>query len=244
MHGMHQILERQLRRWELEKTMAVAAESTARPEPHEPPPPVEPLVTVSRQHGAGGSTLAARLATRFRYTLLDRNLVDRICASTGTRRRIVESLDEHLKPQVTAWCEALLGNEYVDAGDYMRALVETLSSITALGGAVVVGRGANFVAGPERGFHVRVVAPRPLRIRRIGARDRLGPHDAERAVDAADRERREFVKRHFRRDIDDPEAYDLVLNTAHIAVDTATDVVVKAAMEKFERMRGPEPARA
>jgi cytidylate kinase len=240
---MHLILERQLRRWELEKTIPVASE----PEPHRPTgtptAPIEPLVTVSRQRGAGGSTLASRLAARFRYTLLDRTLVDRICASTGTRRRIVESLDERLKPQVSAWCESLLGGEYVDASDYMRALVETLGSIAALGGAVVVGRGANFVAGPERGFHVRVVAPKALRIERIAQRDNLSTREATRHVEEADRERREFVKRHFRHDIDEVEIYDLVVNTAHISIETATDLVVKAAMDKFAHLREREVVR-
>jgi cytidylate kinase len=234
MPSVHAILERQLRLWELEKTIRAHPEA----EPREPgPAPIEPVLSVSRQRGAGGSSLAGRLAARFRYTLLDRDLVDRICSSTGTRRRLVESLDEHLKPQVTAWCEALLGNEYVDASDYMRALVEALGSISGLGGAVVVGRGANFIVGPERGFHVRVVAPHALRVRRIAGRDGIPERDARRHVDLADRERRDFVRRHFARDIDDAEVYDLVINTAHVTLDTATDIVVKAAMEKFEHLR-------
>lgn len=244
---MPQILERQLRRWELEKSIRTPA-TVEEPAPARPAAgpraPVAPLVTVSRQKGAGGNCLAASLAAAFRYTLLDRELLDRICGSTDTRRRMLASLDEHTKPVVTTWIEALLGNEWVDAGDYMRALVETVGSISALGGAVIVGRGANFIVGPTRGFHVRVVAPRDVRVARIAARDHIAEKESLRRVETADRERHEFIKRQFHREIDDAVAYDLVINTGHVDLDTATDLVVKAALEKFERLRPPQAAAA
>uniref|UniRef100_A0A832MIM3 Cytidylate kinase-like family protein n=1 Tax=Eiseniibacteriota bacterium TaxID=2212470 RepID=A0A832MIM3_UNCEI len=247
MPTMQQILERQLQRWELEKRIRTSA-AVEEPAPTRaaagPHAPVAPLVTVSRQKGAGGSSLAASLAACFRYTLLDRDLLDRICGSTDTRRRLLASLDEHVKPVVTTWVEALLGNEWVDAGDYMRALVETVGSIAALGGAVIVGRGANFIVGPARGFHVRVVAPREVRVARIAARDHVAEKEALRRVETADRDRHEFIRRQFHREIDDAVAYDLVINTGYVDLDTATDLVVKAALEKFERLRPAQTAAA
>jgi cytidylate kinase len=232
MPNVQDIIERQLRRWELEKSVRVL-----QPDAPRAPTLMQPVITVSRQHGSGGASLAARLAERFQYTLLHRDVVDRICASSGTMRRVVESLDEHVKPQVTSFCESLLGSGYLDASDYARHLLKVIRSIAELGGAVVVGRGANFIVGPERGFHVRVVAPREARVRRIMARDRRSEKDALHDVETSDRERAAFIRKLFGRSIDDAGAYDLVINTGHLPPDVVDRVVALAAQEKLERLR-------
>ena len=223
------IIDRQLRRWELEKTIRAGH---GREE--EPRTRFQPVITVSRQRGSGGSIVAERVAERFHYTLLYRDLIERICASAGTVRRIVESLDEHVKPQLTSWFESILGTRYVDRSDYLRHLVETIRSIAELGGVVVVGRGANFIVGPDSGFHVRVVAPRELRIRRLMARDDRPEKEAAREIETSDHDRSGFIRKVYGRDIDDPDAYDLVLNTAHLSIETAATLIVNAAMEKFD----------
>jgi cytidylate kinase len=232
MPTIESIIDRQLRRWELEKAMRTGHAHEAQQKS-----PLQPVITVSRQRGSGGSIVAERVAERFHYTLLHRDLIDRICDSSGTVRRIVESLDEHVKPQITSWFESVLGTKYLDRSDYLRHLVETITSIAQLGGVVVVGRGANFIIGPEWGFHVRVVAPREVRAQRLMARDDKPEKVALHEVEASDHERAEFIRKVYTRDIDDPNAYDLVINTAHLPIESATSLVVNAAMDKFERLK-------
>ena len=230
MPNVQEIIDRQLRRWELEKSMRVTEAPVA-------PRRLQPVITVSRQRGSGGSSIAERLATRFQYTLLDRDLVDRICASAGTIRRVVETLDEHTKPQVTSFCESLIGGGYVDASDYVRHLLEVIRSFSELGGVVVVGRGANFVVGPERGFHVRLVAPLEVRVRRIMERDQLREKAAQHLVESSDHDRETFIRKVYHHDINDPTAYDLIINTGHLTFEVADHVVALAAMEKFDLLR-------
>lgn len=232
MPGIENIIDRQLRRWELERAMRRHQAG----EPHEPHA-FQPVITVSRQRGSGGSVIAERLSQRFGYTLLHRDIIDRICRSSGHMRRIVESLDGHAKPELTVWFEAMLGQRYMDAGDYLKHLLQIIDSMARLGGVVVVGRGSNLVVGIERGFHVRVVAPREQRIRAIAARDGKSVREAERDVDASDRDRTEFVRKAFGRDINDPLAYDLIVNLGGTSLAAATSLIAAAAAEKFEQMR-------
>ncbi len=226
------ILDRQLRRWELERRLARTL-----PRPEAAHPVHQPVITISRQRGSGGTLLAGQLAERFDYTLLHRDLLDRICATTGYQRRLLETLDEHTRSEIAAWLEAMFAGRYITASDYVRALLETVLAMSQLGGVVVVGRGANFIIGHDRGFHVRVVAPRDVRIRRLIDHEGLSPHDAEHTIDVADRERREFIRKVYGADIDDPLGYDLVLNRAGIPVEAAVSLVAMAALEKFERLR-------
>ena len=233
MSSKDKILDRQIRKWELEKAVQ-AHERDAR---EKPGALLAPIITVSRQRGTGGTILAEKLAERFGYTLLHRDIIDRIVESSGYKRRIVESLDEHSKSQLQLWFESVLQGAYMDASDYVKHLLEVIYSISQLGGAVVVGRGANFILGPERGFHIRVVAPREVRIRTLVQRDHLTEREALREIERLDHERAEFVRKVYGRSIDDPLGYDLVINNLSISMAAVTSLVAAAALEKFERMR-------
>lgn len=236
MPSVQAIIDHQLRRWELERDARRDARA-----PEAPPASMQPVVTVSRERGSGGSRIAELVARRFDYTLLHRDVIDRICGSSGLRRSIVASLDEHTKSQVELWCEAIVQQHYADSSDYVRFLLETIRSVSELGGVVVVGRGANFIVGPERGLHVRVVAPLEKRIQRLVDHERLSAREAAREVESRDRERAEFVRRAFRRDVADPSGYDLVVSTGTLTFDDAVNLVVAAARAKFGRLPA-EPA--
>jgi cytidylate kinase len=233
MPSIDRILDRQVRKWELEK----ATQQLERGTGTQSGAPGQPVLTVSRQRGSGGTVLAERLAQRFGYTLLHRDVIDRIVESSGYTRRIVESLDGHARSQLQVWFESVLRGDYVDAGDYVKALLEVIYSISQLGGVVVVGRGANFILGHERGFHIRVVAPRDVRARNLKAREGLAERDALRAIEQSDRERTDWIRKVFHRSIDDPLGYDLIINHLSISMESATSLVAAAAQEKFERLR-------
>jgi cytidylate kinase len=225
------LIDRQLRRWEIERYSGMK-----RSPEHPSLPVLGPLITVSRQHGSIGAAVAGRLAEHFRYTLLHRDMIDRMCESTGYARRLLEALDNHARSQLTTWVESMMAGTYVDAGEYLRALLATIYSIAELGGVVVVGRGANFIVGPERGFHLRVVAPRDTRIRAIAERKGIPEKDAAHEVDTRDRERADFVRRMFGHSVDDPLGYDLVLNADDVSADAVGDWLAAAARRKFERL--------
>lgn len=222
------IIDRQLRRWELERSIARASGAT-----HALEPAFQPLITVSRQHGSRGAEIAAGLAEHFQYTLLHRDVIDRLCESTGYGRRLLEALDERSRSGLDTWCDSMVSGRWVDASDYVRALFQTIYSIARLGGVVVVGRGSNFIVGREHGFHVRVVAPRESRIQRIVEREGVTYREAEREVNACDHARAEFTRRTFGRSADDPLAYDVVVNSESMPPETACDWLAEAARLKF-----------
>ena len=233
MPSIDRILDRQVGKWEAEKAAHVLE-----PGAHDRPGgPVQPILTVSRQRGSGGTILAERLAGRFGYTLLHRDVIDRICESSGYKRRIVELLDGRARSQLQLWVESVLQGAYVDASDYLKALLEVIYSISQLGGVVVVGRGSNFILGHERGFHIRVVAPLDVRVRNLVERGGLAERDALREIEKSDRERTEWVRKACGRSIDDPLGYDLVINHLSISMESAANLVAAAAQEKFERLR-------
>jgi len=183
------------------------------------------IVTVSREYGSGGGAVAAVLARRLRYQLLDRALLTRLAASTGTDAAVVSRLDEHVDPWLhrlsrTLWLGAFeavapLDTASVLDSDQIAARAQRLIQEAAeLGDCVIVGRGAQCVlAGRADTLHVFVYAPRAERARRL--RERLAPgSDVEKAMDEADRERAAYVRLHYGADWNDRGLYDLMLSSA------------------------------
>lgn len=229
MTSIETIIDRQIRRWELQKNLEDAHHGVAR-SIHLP----KPLITISRQRGSRGTAIAERIAYRFNYTLLHKDIIDRIVETSGYKRRIVESLDDHTRSQMELWFESLITGKLVDLNDYARHLLEVIFSVSRLGGIVVVGRAANFIIGPGRGLHVRIVGTTPARVRNLVEQEQMSESDARHELEKSDHERAEFVKKLVHKSIDDPQHYDLIINSDWVSNEQAVNLIANAAMEKFE----------
>lgn len=236
MSSIDAIINRQLLRWELERKQLEAQEA-----PAQKTPPM-PVVTISRQTGSRGSYFASRLATSLKYQHLHRDVIDRIAESSGYRARIVESLDEKHRNELELMIESLLTGKSVDHYDYVKHLHRIVLSMAQLGGVILVGRGGNFILGLNRGFHIRVIAPIEKRVENIKTYRRVSTGEAEEMVLESDRARREFIRKVFDRDIDDPTAYDMVINSAYLDVEDLLDAVSMAVEAKFQKLSYPEHA--
>ena len=56
--------------------------------------------------------------------------------------------------------------------------------------------------------------------------------EAARHIDENDSSRKAFVMRFFKKDIEDPHLYDLVINTRYIGYDAAARLIVSASAAK------------
>ncbi|MFQ6009161.1 MAG: AAA family ATPase [Candidatus Zixiibacteriota bacterium] len=222
------IINRQLLKWELEKKKA---EEEKRPRPT----PMR-ILTVSRQLGSRGSYFAERLAERLGYQILHREVIEVICRSSGYRKRIVESLDEKFRGDLELMVESVFTGQSVDHHDYYRHLFQIVLSMSQLGGVVLCGRGGNFILGPNRGFHLRFIAPKQKRLENLVRYKKVTESEALTMIDKSDTERKELIAKLFHANIDDPRHYDLVINTAFVNLDDLLDVVIHVAEAKFQKL--------
>lgn len=221
------IVDRQMRRWELEKSR-----------PQEKVPLLEkpgPIITISRQHGATGSLVAEKLAELTGFTLIGRDILDQISLDIGTQKRLVETLDESMRSKFELWVEGLFKGRIVDTSDYLKSLVKIIGAISHHGKAIIVGRGANFILGSRQGFHVRIVADLIFRVNSLMTRRNLSRAEAQEAISRNDEHRRKFIKSDFRKDIDDPQAYDMVINSTHLSIEHAAQLILNAfPLKKYD----------
>jgi cytidylate kinase len=232
MGSIEALIDRQLRKWELEKRMRLEAEKEGKAAA------AKPIVTVSRQRGSQGSYLAEKLAEKLGYQLLHREIIEEICDSSGYRRQIIESLDNKVRSRMELWFEGIFKGMLIDSSDYFKHLYKVIITISELGGVVVVGRGGNFMLPHDQGFHIRVVAAVPKRIENLVKFQNLTHKQAEKEVKELDRLRAEFVRSSFRQNIDDPRAYDMVINTTYIHIDDAVNLAESGMQAKLKMLAG------
>lgn len=229
-HDVQEIVERQVRAWELERERA-----RKRPVAEEP----WPLITISREFEARGTTIAEAIAASTGFSVWDHELVHAVAEQIGADPRILESLEEeHRNAIEDAIQGVLMGTAYMKS-DYLHGLMQVIHTIATHGGSIVVGRGGNLVLDPASVLRVRLIAPIEDRIRWHIEKTGVSEREARHAVKKMDEERAEFIHDHFRRDIHDPTMYDLVLNASMFSVERVADIVLTAYDAKFHRR--PEP---
>jgi len=180
------------------------------------------IITVSREYGSGGASIAKELAARLGFSLLDRSLVQRLAETARVAPEVARRLDERVDPWLyrlskSLWRGALesvaVQGDVVDADELAAAARTLIEEVDRLGRCVVVGRGAQCILrGREGVFHLFVYAPREERIARM--HDRLAPgEDVEAVMDSVDRERSAYIERHFGTDWTDRRLYHLMVNS-------------------------------
>jgi cytidylate kinase len=196
-------------------------------------PEQTPFVTISRQHGANGSAIAAKVAEILGWTVYDRNLLEAIAQDAHLQDQLLEPFDERRRTQMEDWVSHLMGLQSLSEVAYHRSLFRVLSSIGHVGRAVIVGRGAHLVLPPEHGLRVRIEAPLATRIEWAMEHDHLKRSDAEAHIAKTDRLRDEWLRRTFGpRAGRVEEAFDLMLNSSAFGEVVAAKVIVRALEAK------------
>lgn len=189
-----------------------------------------PFVTVSREAGAGGTTLAGKVAQRLSagaraWQVLDQELVEAVSADVKVERALGLLLEEEYVGAFEDYLRQILA----DAPGQMKVLhrlFKTVYRFAGLGNVVLVGRGGAFLTrGLPGGVHVRLVAPREERIERLMAQKKLSRADAGAKLDGIDRARAALTQDYFHKDIADPAQYHAVFNTGKASLDAIADAV-------------------
>jgi cytidylate kinase len=202
-------------------------------------------LTISRLYGSGGSEVAALVAKKLGWSLLDNAVVDAVAARLGLTVAEVRDREERVPSLVERLTSAMAmgSQEWASPiAEAKRPTDEQLIEVTrhiieeaiARGPLVVVGRGTQeMLAEREDTLHVFCYAPRKALIARTMKREELNAEEAARLVDSTNRDRDQWVRLHWERDRRAHENYDLSVNTERLGIEGAADLIVSAARSRF-----------
>jgi hypothetical protein len=194
-----------------------------------------PFVTISRQTGAGGHSLAQALLqamSREReplfhgWQMFDQELCRVLMEDPKLRVSLQSLLTEAYRSQLEdVLCHLVLGDSPQSV--VVQTTFRTLRTLATMGKVVLVGRGGACVTrGLPFGVHVRLVASEASRIARMARLFELTDTEALRLIRRQDQDRARLVAEAFHKDIDDPLLYDAVWNTDAVSVETIADALL------------------
>lgn len=196
---------------------------------------IPPTICFSRKIGAGALEIADMLATKFGYRVADRLILERIAANKGLSKKSVKFFDERYPGKMSELAAFLFGDKSFTMGDYTKALFGSIFTLANDEPTIFVGRGSHLVLPRDRVLAVRCICSKSYRIKRLAKILKVSESKAEKELDKADKEQREFFRKVFKRNDASPYEFDLVINMDFIEKPKwAADIVKTAFRVKFK----------
>jgi cytidylate kinase len=191
------------------------------------------ILAISREYGSRGKEIGWRLAQQLSYEHVDKKRLFQDLDRVGKRwGQVARELDE-VSPNL--WER----HDWQYLG-YIAQLESLILDYAAADKAVIVGRGAFYVLRQvPHCLKVRVVAPLEDRIEHIVTKDGLIHHAAKELITVTDRDRAGYVWANYQIKWDDPNRYDLFLNSSSFSNSEAVDILA-AALAAKDRLATPE----
>jgi cytidylate kinase len=180
-----------------------------------------PSITISRQLGSLGDEVAQAIAERLNYQVVCRDLINQAAIRCGAPEMALFMIDDL----------DLLGLRPTRKSrqHFLTSMSEVMHELAAQGDYVIVGRAGQMILKDYPGvLHVKVIAPARLRIERIATEQSISLEAAQAQVLGSDRSRRNYLIRYYHVRWDDPELYDLIVNTSRLAPADAACLICQA----------------
>ncbi len=205
-----------------------------------------PFVTLSRQAGAGGHSLAEVLLKLLQkqedpqifhgWQILDQQLCDILLQDQRLDVSMQSLLSEEYRSQMRDFVRSVLGQQ--DQHATIRRMFEVIRSLAAVGKVIIVGRGGTQVTKRlELGVHMRLVAPEHQRVRRMMKLLNQDEDAARRSMRKQDHDRVRLLKSYFQIDIDDPLQYDAIWNTGGVSFEVIAESIVALLRQRVQDLR-------
>jgi len=201
-----------------------------------------PCITISRDPGSGGGSVARILAKDLGMDLIGVQIIQQVAERADVSEKVISSLDEKEVRLRDLWLSSFFRTRHIWPDEYLDHLTKVIGTIGQQGNAILMGRGSQFILPPEETFRLRFIAPRDFRIRYIMKDRNADIETAERYVYKTEADRNAFHCKYFNSDWKDPLHYDLVVNTGNIGIEGSA-ALVKVAFAAWKEKRNPRPSR-
>jgi len=206
-----------------------------------------PFVTISREAGAGGHTLAEAIrkqTSAFNYKELFRKWLvfdEAICTAVikdpDLHVTIEELIAEAYNGPIVDFFHELVGKQ---SSHYTVAnrTFEFIKNICSFGKVIVVGRAGSCVTQDlPGGIHVRLTASLDNRIQHMAQLLSLEPDEARRLIHKQDKDRSRLVRDFFNRRIQDAGLYTYVWDTDETPIDRIAREMIPLIERKQEQLK-------
>ncbi len=191
------------------------------------------VVTISRQFGSGGRTIAKMVAEKLGFDYYDRELVSKIAKESGLAEDYIIEQGEYATVRNSFLFDLSLG---AAASSGTRSLSDQLyviqhniiKDLAEKGNCVIIGRCADHIlAKREDALHVFCYADMQFRQKHLLEKYGETNEKPEKRLKEKDDKRKVYYKHYTGEDWGMPKNYNLCLDTGKIGLEQCADLIVQ-----------------
>ena len=179
------------------------------------------IITVSRQFGSGGRTIAKKVADELGFNYYDKEIIDHVAVETGFSKEYIEERGEH------APGKTILSYGFEPQG--VPGIMNGMSAadyLWSIQPCVIVGRCADYILKDFDGvFNVFIHADMEFRKERIVKLYGESENKPEKRLIEKDKKRRTNYKYYTNQEWGDGANYDLCLDSSFFGVDKCAQII-------------------
>ncbi len=190
------------------------------------------IITISRQFGAGGSTIGQAVADKLGFYYCDKDMILNAAIESGTLSpEEVRYYDERV-PRQFGFGQSLFDfyNKPLDERLF-NAQKEAIKKVAEKGNCVIVGRNANIVLKEfDKTLHVFISGAERTRLKRMC--EKMPGTPEEKVLEhmrSVDKTRNKYCKYYTNTEFGNAQFYDLCLKSSSLGFDKCIDLICDAA---------------
>ncbi|MCR5344417.1 MAG: cytidylate kinase-like family protein [Butyrivibrio sp.] len=190
------------------------------------------IITISRQFGAGGSTIGQAVADRLGFYYCDKDMIINAALESGSLSpEEVRYYDERV-PREFGFGQSLFDfyNKPLDERLF-NAQREAIKKVAEKGNCVIVGRNANIILKEfDRTLHVFISATERARLQRMC--EKMPDMTEDKVLEhlrSVDKTRKKYCKYYTDTEFGNAAYYDLCVKSSTLGIDRCVDLICDAA---------------
>jgi len=191
-----------------------------------------PCVTISRQSGIDIQILCEKLIHTLKnyypsnWAYFDKDLLRKVLEDHHLSLRLQKFLDEERLPKINQMLNELLGI-HPPILELIHRMSKTILNLAEIGNVILIGRGSNVISSHLKNtLNIRLIAPLEYRIIELQRKNNMTRDWANKILLREDKNRKDFLYRTFKKNINDPTIYHTVINCSLFNLDELVEYIV------------------
>ncbi len=190
------------------------------------------IITISREYGAGGHSIARRVARELGIEIYDRDIIRNTVKDSGLDTGVIEREEEEIS-RMDVFLRMITPAAYVDRREAIHEIErKVILMLASKGPCVILGRCADAILDEANvdALNVFIYADDLHRAARVGELiDSRNPSEIQKAMKRTDAARRSYYQQFAGRQWGDFHNYNLMLDSGLLGYDACVKLICDAA---------------
>lgn len=212
-----------------------------------------PVITISKEHGAGGKQISQDIARALGYELVDKAMIVKVAQDAKVAAEKVEKYDQEAYDSMSKYLSNMLlanpslysglgfelpmagpgilpaGYDFFDAEQYLKFTQTVMDNLFKKGNVVIVGRGSQVYLAERPGcLHIKITAPLESRVKHVMEKHAVNEKEAKDIIHKRDKARSSYIRDFYQCDWNDPCLYHMIINASKMKSEAIVAVVKEA----------------